>query len=201
MSSLSHNEAESEGFLEPSKRSGYTRENFGIDRHSESIHLKEANHTEATATRLKTSSYVLFLALGYTLLALFAWITTCVLTYRPIGASEYGYQWNVSYVPRSRYQLTTRWYKASRVAQSVVSVLTVPLASAICSKAVVLYAQNYGQRKNLTMRQTMVLADKGWTDPVTWINLVRGRARRYGSLFLLWAIVVVLLGGQAHLTY
>lgn len=73
------------------------------------------------------------------------------------------------------------------------AVLTIPLTSAVCSKAAVIYVQRRGQRM-LSLRQTMTLADKGWTEPEIFLKLMTGSYKRYGSWFLLLAIAVHILG-------
>jgi hypothetical protein len=46
----------------------------------------------------------------------------------------------------------------------------------------------------LTMRQTMALADEGWTDPTTIARLVTGRGKKLSSSLLTFALLLVLLG-------
>ena len=57
--------------------------------------------------------------------------------------------------------------------QSIASVLTIPLTSAVCSSVVVIYLQHRADARapNFTLRQMMVLADKGWTDVGTYFRL------------------------------
>lgn len=50
------------------------------------------------------------------------------------------------------------------------------------------------QSRGMTLRQTMVLADKRWAVPELYWQLVTGSFRRYGSSFLMLAISLIFLG-------
>ncbi|PWY93017.1 hypothetical protein BO94DRAFT_622225 [Aspergillus sclerotioniger CBS 115572] len=134
------------------------------------------------ATQIRRSPYVVLLVLFYAALVLFAWIVTCRLSYRPITANHYGawiwedsnngWGWtNTDYVVEA-YRRNERWYRAARVVQSIASVLTIPLTSAM-----------------------MVLADKGWTDVGTYFRLASRHGSRYISSFLVWAVLLHIIGG------
>ncbi|KAI9923767.1 hypothetical protein ASPWEDRAFT_700754 [Aspergillus wentii DTO 134E9] len=168
------------------------------------------NHTvgpkRAHSTRIHRLTYVIWLVLFYAALVLFSWIVICKLNYRPITANHYGvwvwnddnngYGWSHDDVIQAQYQRNEKWYKAAQVIQSVASVLTIPLTSAVCSSAAVVYLQhcNDGRTPRFTLRQMTVLADKGWTDIETYFRLLTGRFRRYGSTFLLWAVLLHAIG-------
>lgn len=157
------------------------------------------------ARLLKSSWYILYLVLGYIGLALFSWVVTCILSVRPITAKHYGvwiwndqnngYGWTGPNYFHSLYVRNERWYRAAQIIQSIVTVFTIPLTSAVCSSAAVIYIQ---RRRGLSLLQMMTLADKGWNDLRTY-----GRTfpyfgtdawKRYGSFFLLLAMFVNILG-------
>jgi hypothetical protein len=54
------------------------------------------------------------------------------------------------------------------VLAAIVVTLTIPMATSVCTCAAVAFHQ----RQRLTLRQTMMLADKAWIEPVTWLRLV-----------------------------
>ncbi|KAL4902363.1 hypothetical protein BDW74DRAFT_158397 [Aspergillus multicolor] len=144
------------------------------------------------------SFYALFLALFHAALVLAPWVIICLLTDRPITGKRYGAlagdgsNYN-SYDPRENqaaYAKSERWYHAARVIQAIASVLTLPLTSAICASAAVIFMQ---REKRLTIPQLMSLADRGWLDWATYGRLVHAW-ERYNSSFLLLAILVNLLG-------
>ncbi|KAL2008765.1 hypothetical protein VTN00DRAFT_6959 [Thermoascus crustaceus] len=110
-----------------------------------------------------------------------------------------GYGWaSVSYI-HSLYVKNETWYRTARVIQSIVVVLTIPLTSAVCSSAAVIYVQRcrHASPSNFTIRQLMNLADKGWTDPTTYTRLLfkKGGWKCYGSGFLVLAVLLNVLGG------
>ena len=157
---------------------------------------RATSQTTSSSSRLHRSSSVLWIVVFYIVLAVVSWAVICVLSERPLTTSRYGYSNRASSSPAS-YVANEKWYQAMRVIQSIVGVLTIPITSAVCSSAAVAFAQ-YNQRSlGLTMRQTMVLADKGWTDPKTFLKLLTSFSglKRYGSLFLFLAIALNLLGG------
>jgi hypothetical protein len=96
----------------------------------------------------------------------------------------------------STFAQSERYLRAARVCQSVASVLTIPLTSMVCSCSAVAFLQRRRRQSwwNPTLRQSMALADKSWNDPVLIAKLPAGGWKRYGSLFLLFAIVLNLVG-------
>lgn len=107
----------------------------------------------------------------------------------------YSTGWISSQPIRAKYDHNERWYKAVQVLQSIVGVLTIPVTSAVCSSAVVIYLQCRTDKSDpkITLRQLMVLADKGWTDVSTYFQLST-EWTRYGTPFLAWALALHLVG-------
>lgn len=166
--------------------------------------LEGSDETETQySTTLSRSNNILLLILVYATLALFAWVVTCILAYRPIHGHSYGVDirddhygsvsQDLAYT-LALYVDSERWYTAARVLQSIVSVLAIPLTSAVCSRAAVAFTQQPRLSWNLTMRQTMTLADKGWADLGLISRILRGQWKRYGSSFLAVAISLNILG-------
>ncbi|KAJ5175369.1 uncharacterized protein N7482_001246 [Penicillium canariense] len=157
------------------------------------------------SARLHRSGYILFTVFLYIGLAVFAWVVTCYLSFRPITTKHYDLQaldngnWAL---PDRNYQnplfgRNEQWYRAARIIQSVVGILTIPLTSAVCSSAAVIFIQQRAH-KGITVRQVMTLADKGWADLATYARilpfLTTDEWKRFGSSFLLLAILLNLLG-------
>ncbi|KAL9622815.1 MAG: hypothetical protein Q9160_002934 [Pyrenula sp. 1 TL-2023] len=161
-------------------------------------------HVQATSTKLHRSMYVLLLVCFYATLTLVAWVATAILTIRPITAKHYGvwirnkenngYGWVGANRYHSLYIKNENWYRTARVLQAIASVLTIPLTSAVCSSAAVIFCQ---RAQNPSLRQMISLADKGWTDPTTWIRTVikSNGFKRYGSSLLYGSMALVALGG------
>ncbi|KAJ7779902.1 hypothetical protein B0H16DRAFT_1878518 [Mycena metata] len=150
---------------------------------------------------LQSSASIVFFVLCYAAMAVIAWTATCYLSFKPIGAKHYGVVVSNTenngygdFGPQGYHQLyvqSEKWFRAARVLASIVATLTIPVATAVCTRAAVAFHQ----RKRLTLRQTIMLADKAWIEPVTWLRLliVDGR-RSIASSFLIAAIFLNLLG-------
>ena len=105
----------------------------------------------------------LLLFLVYAAIAILSWIFTCLLCNHPIGVSTWYDQYgNYS---MSHYQHSDRLRRASSVGLSVITAIGIPVTSAIAARAAASYCQinSFGQRRSLTMRQMLALADKGWS--------------------------------------
>lgn len=157
-------------------------------------------------SRIHRSTYVVWLVLFYAALVLSSWTITCIITYHPINGKHYDawilpskvYPWaSETKDLQKMYAQNEEWYRAARVIQSIAAVLTIPLTSAVCASAAVVYLQHCtkGQPPTFTLRQMTVLADKGWTNIGTYYYLITGRWSRYKSVFLLWAVLLHVLGG------
>lgn len=85
-----------------------------------------------------------------------------------------------------------RWYKAANVVWSIVSILTVPVISAVCAGAAVVFTQR--TKANLTLRQLTILADHGWASPAVYGKLLTSQRRRIMTSLLALAIGVTILG-------
>lgn len=105
----------------------------------------------------------------------------------------HAYGWTGASVVHSFYTKNEEWLQAAQLIHSVVAVLTLPLVSAVCSKAVVTFVQQQGQQ-DLTLRHTIVLADRGWSDPDIYVKLMTGRYKKYGSKLLIFAIMLNIIG-------
>lgn len=164
-------------------------------------------HQLPIATRLARSSWILYLVVFYAALAMTAWVLTCYTSRRPIGFRGYGVdrQWLDSHPLRNgeptldeeiAYIVSGQFVQAARVMLAAVAVLTIPVVSATCSQAAVVYLQWAGERgKNPTLHQAMILADRSWTEPVAIAKLLMPwNRRRQGSMFLLLAVVLTVLG-------
>ena len=148
------------------------------------------------AVTLHKSSYILYIVVIYASLALTAWILICILTVRPLTTAHYGYNALESRPDKlpAKNVKSEAIHRAARIVQSIVTVLAIPLTSAVCSAAAVIFAQSKPKGRRLTMRQTMALADESWTDPTTFTKLVTGRGKKLNSSLLTCALILVLLG-------
>ena len=161
----------------------------------------EKNAASLPSVYLKRHYSSLFFVSLYTILAIFAWVVTCVLSFKPIGVRSYGYDNSTDYGygdlgPVAFHKLFNKsknYFRAAQIIEAIVDVLTLPLATAICASAAVVYVQQ--SRQSFSLRQSSVLADEGWSKPDIWWKLLFFRNwRRYGSTLLWLAILLHLLG-------
>ena len=62
------------------------------------------------------------------------------------------------------YPRNEKRYLAAQVIQSIAGLLTIPLTSAVCLAAAVVFARRHDKDSNKTMRKLLALADKRWID-------------------------------------
>ena len=153
---------------------------------------------------LETHSFGLWLILLYAFTTLFSWTVTCILSHRPIGSfaeinggptyyDQSGDVWRADYIN------SDRWRQAASIGSAIVSAVGIPLTSAICAGATSVYCQreSTGRMPFLTLRQTLALADKGWSDIGVICNLTRpSTSRKTRSGLLVFSIGLVSLGEQ-----
>ncbi|KAJ5190287.1 uncharacterized protein N7498_009272 [Penicillium cinerascens] len=187
---------------------------FGTEPHSEDDSLSTQQCTESNyepkppkpSVPLRRTVYPVLLVLLYSGAALYAWVIICILTHRPIGGISYGpdqLNRTLTHSPtdiiepqylNKIFDKSERYLRAARVVQSLVSVVTIPLTSAVCSQAAVVYIQRKRWRNGPTLRQSMALADKGWSDIDLIRKLILGGWKKYSSLLLLLGLFLHLLG-------
>ena len=127
----------------------------------------------------RRSSYLLAI---YFPLLIVPWILTCVLDIRPITKSSYIDQIG-RYSPEDMYDVK-HWLTAVRVMNSIASLTTVPIVSALLVQAAVVYTQRHRPGQTLNVRQAFALADKGWSDiSILWESITKD-GRGLSSRFL-----------------
>lgn len=95
------------------------------------------------------------------------WVFTCVMAIRPLGLPSY-YNQKGEYGP-DMYLVIQFWMGCIRVLNSIASILTIPIVSALLAQGAVVYAQRKKVKQKLSLRQTLTLADRGWNDlPTLW---------------------------------
>lgn len=185
-----------------------------VDNAEEEVEEKQRNPPPSSAT-LRSSPWILIIALTYTLLAVFAWTVLCVLTYKPITTAHYrefplgcsaGDPEHADTLlpdtltgtrdanPQSLFARNENWLQTVRVVQALVSVLTIPVVSAVCARAAVVFTQSSSKRGGLSLRKTITLASRGWNEPKVYARLCKGGYQRYGSSLLLFAVFLNILG-------
>lgn len=189
------------GFGSPGAQHTSATENDVLLESSSQTKERAVPSSPATSTtRLHRSSSIVLLVLLYAALALFAWTVTVILTFRPTsGQAHYGawFPGNNDYGigggdVHQFYVKATNWYHAARVIQSIVGVVTIPLTSAVCSNAAIVFiAQRH--KSHLSLRKVITLADKSWNNLAAYPRIAFSW-KRYGTYFLLAAFLLNTLG-------
>lgn len=148
---------------------------------------------------LRRSSLTIWIVSFYSALSIFSWVIIVYLAFYPITNSRLRYRRSlaasdsfiVTYDEADRlYAENEQWVQTARVLLSFAGVLSIPVASATCAGAAPVYSQRRANSRDLSLRKVVMLADKCWTNPLTYLHaLVPTEGyRRYGSPFLLAAI-------------
>lgn len=156
--------------------------------------------------RLERSRHALNIFIWYAVLAAFTWICTCIMSCRPLTTTRYGYGDKTDYGSidaawPNKYIANEYLYLAIQFLQAVVAVLTIPTTTAICAQGAVIYMQRNRRNGGLTLRQTIVLADKGWTDIGVLSHVLRRGWKRFGTCFLAIAVAIHVLGKKARIPH
>ena len=138
-----------------------------------------------SAKDLKRHTLSLWLASAYVVASIFVWVITCTLSYRPIQFRTYFD--TIGRYSEAQYASNDQWRRFSRVGLQMLAALGIPITSATCASAAVVYCQRSAAKEapSITMRQMLALADKGWLDHNTWIELLRSQRRRTNSPLIL----------------
>ncbi|RJE26739.1 hypothetical protein PHISCL_00970 [Aspergillus sclerotialis] len=158
-----------------------------------------ANEDKPLTQTLQRSSLTIWIVVLYSALAIFSWVIIVYLVFHPITNSHLRYHGSqtgrfligpdeINHL----YAQNEQWVQTARVLMSFAGVLSIPVASATCAGAAPVYSQRRAKSRDLSLRQVMMLADRCWTNPLTYIHAVGSKKgyRRYGSPFLLVAIVI-----------
>jgi hypothetical protein len=155
---------------------------------------------------LKRNYYVCFLVFIYAALAIGSWSILCLLSQRPLIARHYNYDHQHSSFSADDRTLDAiwarneNWLQAALVIWSIVNLSTIPLTSTVCAYAAVRFTQYSSAGRNLTLRQTLVLADRGWIN-IPFLAKVIFNYKKHGrnavSRFVLIAIALHFLGKLA----
>lgn len=123
----------------------------------------------------------------YATMAIFSWVTICILS----RAEDY---------ITNKNEITTRSYRAARTLQVVINVATLPVISFVCAWAAAVFVQNQRDAYSLRLRQVVTLADRAWTNPMLYARLLvyPSAFKRYGSSMLYLAILIHIFGAITY---
>ncbi|RMJ21131.1 hypothetical protein PHISP_07999, partial [Aspergillus sp. HF37] len=162
-----------------------------------------AKEDQPPVNTLYRSSLTIWVVCLYSALCIVSWAIIVYLTFYPIANSQLRYRrgFTGDYDPigddnaDSQFAQNERWVQTARVLLSIAGVLSIPVASATCADAAPVYSQRRANSRDLSLRKVMMLADRCWANPLTYIQALRSEEgyRRYGSPFLILAILIHLL--------
>lgn len=135
----------------------------------------------ANTTVLRANFFIWIPTAIYVAIVVWSWAMICIIAREPPLTFN--------------KDLRTRQYYAARVLQSVASVATIPIISAVCACAAAIYVQNQRNEHSLSLRQVMALADREWMNPLCLIPLL---SKRFGSGFLFLAIFIYSIGAITY---
>ena len=114
--------------------------------------------------RLQRHWNALGLAISFSIITLVTWTVACVLCFKPINFATY--HDHTEKYDKYHYEVNDWARKVTKTLLSLLAAMSIPVSSSVCAKATAVYCQKHSseQKKILTMRQTLALADKGWSD-------------------------------------
>lgn len=123
----------------------------------------------------------------YATMAIYSWVTICVLS-------------RVEDYTTNKNDIKTRSYRAARTLQVITNVATLPVISFVCAWAAAVFAQNQRDAYSLRLRQVITLADRAWTNPMQYVRLLLypSAFKRYGSSMLYLAIFIHIFGAITY---
>jgi hypothetical protein len=141
----------------------------------------------------KYHKYSTILMVLYTPLITVPWILTCVMARRPLTKSSFYSRWGLNDRDIATH---TRCMNAINVLNSIASVVTIPLLSALVAQAAAVYSQKYKNSEAFHLDHLIALADRGWTNPLTVLKSWKWRQSGSRSIwnFLFLSSIIILLG-------
>lgn len=150
---------------------------------------------EPATMYLRTLLWPAFVFLLYAALALFPWVTVCILSKRPLRmVKSYNSPRPETFTPEHWYAVSEKYFKVAQILQPIATLVTIPITTAISSMACVVYMQSGSLRQSLTLSQTMALADSGWLSLRVWSKI-----KAVGSLPLYVAFALTLFGATGQI--
>jgi hypothetical protein len=152
---------------------------------------------DAKSHRAKYHIHAMVLILVYVPLLVLPWVLTCVIAKRPLNATSY---FNSRGFEDSEIRHMYDSARAIDVLNSVGSLVTIPILSALIAQAAAAYSHKHHSNPDFRLQHLVALADRGWTDPVALVKSWRWPRRGSGVRYLLHsASLLVLLGKCAAL--
>ena len=137
---------------------------------------------EAVLPPLRYRRLPVCLLICYLPFLIIPWVLTCVIAVRPLNFPTYYDQ--MGRLGSIQVLAILWWYGFIRVLNSIASLITVPIISALLAQGAVVYCQRRRVKQTLNLRQTFALADKGWNDITTLWAALKGSGKSSKYLWL-----------------
>ena len=111
----------------------------------------EKSRSKSTAQKNNSSkmperhTMPLWLASAFAIASIFIWAITCTLSYKPVQFETYSD--TIGQFSRDQFERNDQWRRVPRVGLQVLGTLSIPLTSAICARAVVVYCQRSSNKR------------------------------------------------------
>lgn len=86
-----------------------------------------------SSTTLYRLPYIMFVVLIYASLAAASWAIICVMVYKPISTKTYSFNNEIGFFLPNSYTKNEEVFRAMRVVQALVGLLTIPITSSACA--------------------------------------------------------------------
>lgn len=162
--------------------------------HGEEVELEPLHaNQDDRCPQPKYHKHAMFLLILYVPLIVIPWILTCVMSKRPLSASSYYNQHGLSDIDIDQIN---KWVLAVNVLNSIGSLITIPVLSALVAQAVAVYSHKHQTDLNHRLQYLIAFADRGWTDPFTLGKSWKwpGRGSNGARGLLLFAAITVIIG-------
>lgn len=142
---------------------------------------------KATQILLSQSRFPFVLAVFYIALLIVPWVLTCRIASQPSWIIHV-WRWD------TRYDIRYGWLIAIKVLNSLATVLSLPILSALLARAAVVFSQRRKPGQTLSLRQLFALADRDWYNFFRVLSPVASSAfLRLGFLVLFIAALLPLI--------
>jgi hypothetical protein len=185
---------------DPSRADSDVRSRMSGSHHGEDVEL-EPLHDEQETEKPRPKSQpryhkrAIFLLSLYLPLIIVPWALTCVMSKRPLTASSYYNQHGFEDIDIDRIE---KWVLAVNVLNSIASLITIPVLSALVAQAVAVYSQKHFTNDDYHLQYLVAFADRGWTDPLTLAKSCKWPKRGSNGArnLLFFAAIAVIIGGS-----
>lgn len=168
----------------------------GDDAIEKSPAVPESRKYQSLIRYRKSAAFVLIF---YVFFLVLTWVLTCITSYRPLSASSYSNKYGLR---RADIAKIRNWQIALDVPNSVATLITIPVLSALLAQAAIIFSQRRHANQFLSFHDLCRLADRKWTSAFALWDSVRPyskksstiRNRRHTVPFLLAAVALILLG-------